>query len=186
MFKIRTTILLTALFTFVLSSAHSQKQSVILYNSLPVKVELSEKGTIDAFIGAVPGYMDGYDISVQPIEVAPTKVEEPILPASTRNADYAVVSVEKEELRYKPNFATLDKSVISKLNAIAARLKADPNAKILLTAYTTDKTNTKLTKNRLDSAITYLGIKGILSYRIQTDIQQSEALLDVINVNYLN
>ena len=67
-----------------------------------------------------------------------------------------------------------------------AKLKADPNAKLLLTAHTLTKEKNVLTTNRLDSAIAYLGIKGILSYRIQTDIQISGTLKNVVAVNFLN
>jgi len=187
MIKLRTAALFIASFIFSVSGVYSQKESVILYNRQPVKVELSKKGTIESFIGTMPGYMEGYDLSDKDeIKVEPTDVKNPILPPASQNAQYKVVSTDREELKYKPNFATLDREVISKLNVIAAKLKADPNATILLTAHTRDKNKNKLTTNRLDSAIAYLGIKGILSYRIQTDIQESESLLDIIAVNYFN
>ncbi len=186
MMKLKIAAAFVATFLMSISGVYSQKESVILYNSQAVKVQLSQKGTIESFISVVPDYMSEYNIEVKPIEVIPEKIEESILPKSTaKNADYAVVSTDRVELKYKPNFATLDKSVINKLNEVAAKLKADPNAKILLTAHSTSKIKSKLTTNRLSSAIAYLGIKGILSYRIQTDIQQSENLVDVIALYYL-
>jgi outer membrane protein OmpA-like peptidoglycan-associated protein len=181
-------LLFGSLMFFTLSNLHSQSEKIILYNSQPVKVELSDSGQILSFIGLVPGYMDGYDLSTEPGKVIamPTKVEEPIIPVSAKNALYDVVSNEREELEYKPNFATLDKTIINKLNAIAAKLNADPNTKILLTAHKASLESNRLTANRLASAIAYLGLKGVSAERIQTEILKNENLHDVIAVNYFN
>ena len=170
------------------SNAYSQSQAetVILYNSQAVKVELTDNGKIQSFVGIVPGYMEGYDLSTNSVEVVPTTIDEPIFPSSARNADYSVVSVERVELKYRPSFALLDKTIIDELNNLSARLKADPNVKILLTAYTTDKMKNKLSTNRLASAIAYLGIKGIQQDRIQSDVQRSDSLINILTVNYLN
>lgn len=168
------------------SNAYTQTEAVILYNSQAVKVELTENGQIQSFVGVVPGYMDGYDLSTNTVEVIPTTIDEPIFSESVRNADYSVVSTEHIELKYKPSFALLDKVIINELNKISARLKADPNAKILLTAHTSDKMKNKLTTNRLASAIAYLGIKGIQQDRIQSEVQRSDSMINIITVNYLN
>ncbi len=186
MIKLKITALCAAFIVFTTSSTCAQEESVILYNSQPIKVELTQTGKILSFIGLVPGYMEGYDIQTNPIEVAPDVIAEPILKPSIKNAGYAVVSIERVELKYKPNFATLNQSVINKLNKVAAKLKADSHAKILLTAHTLSKNKNKLTTNRIASAIAYLGIKGIHADRIQSDVQKSENLIDVIAVNYLN
>ncbi|MEM9549188.1 MAG: hypothetical protein AAGA77_24590 [Bacteroidota bacterium] len=186
MTKFKIASLFIFLVIFGISNGNAQKESVILYNLQPVKVELSEKGEIESFIKTVPGHMDGYSIKPDPIVVQPTEIKKPVLPVTAKNAEYKVVSTEREELTYKTNFATLDRSAISKLNKIAAKLKADPNAKLLLTAHKLNADKSVLVSNRLESAVSYLGIKGILSYRIQTDIQISEKLKDVIAINYLN
>jgi hypothetical protein len=168
------------------TNVYSQKESVILYNSQPVKVELSDLGTINAFIGLVPGYMAGYDLT--PSEsVNSTIVSEQIEEAPVnQNAGYAIVSAESIELQYQPNFATLDKALINKLNDIAARLKSNYKLKILITAQSSNQTEGKLTKNRLASAVAYLGIKGISPDRIKSEIQEGSNFMDVIVINYLN
>ena len=184
--ELKTTTFLVAMSFFVLSSTFGQKKTVILYNSQPVKVELSQKGTIETFIEVVPDYMAGYELKTEVIEVMPTSVENPVLPEMSTNARYDIVSTEREELIYKEDFATLTRDVIGKLNHIAARMKADPNVKVLLTAHTASDKNKKLTDNRLDSATTYLRLKGIQKARIKSEIQQSVSLANVIAVNYLN
>jgi len=179
---------LVAFLFFILSLTSAQTtEKVILYNSQPVKVGLSDKGEIQSFIGVVPGYMAGFELSTkEEVKVNPKVVEKPILPPSTQNAAYKVVSTEKEELEYQPNFAILDKATIDKLNVISAKLTADPNAKILLTAHTVSKEKDKLAANRLASAIAYLGLKGINPSRIQSETQQNAAQVDIVMVNYLN
>ena len=184
--NLKTTAFLFSLSLCIVTSSFGQKKTVILYNSQPVKVELSKKGSIETFIEVVPDYMAGYDLNTEVIEVVPTTVENPVLPEMSTNARYAIVSTEREELIYKEDFATLTRDVIGKLNAISAKMKADPNVKVLLTAHTTSYQNQKLTDNRLASATTYLRLKGIQKARIKTEIQQSESLANVIAVNYLN
>lgn len=186
MIKFKPAVLCAALSIIIASSAFSQSETVILYNSQPVKVDLTDNGKIQSFYGVVQGFMEGYDLSTDIAEVTPSVIEEPIFTPSSKNANYAVVSIERVELNYKPNFALLDKSIIDELNEISAKLKADPNTKILLTAHTNDSVNNKLSSNRLASAISYLEIKGIKQNRIQSEVLKSESLLNVVTVNYLN
>jgi len=186
MINSKTAALCVVFTVFTASSLFSQTESVILYNSQPVKVELTNEGHIQSFIGLVAGYMEGYGLVAAPTDVAPIIVEEPILPTVTKNAGYAIISIERIELNYKPNFATLDKSIINELDKVAAKLKADPNSKILLTAHTLNQEKNKISTNRLASAIAYLGIKGVHPDRIQSEVQRSESLIDVLAINYLN
>lgn len=170
-----------------LTPNHAQKESVILYNSQPVKVELSEKGNIKSFIGLVPGYMNGYILSTVNSEEKAEEVNEPAATEVLKdNAGYAVVSTERIELRYPANFATLDKATINTLNEISARLKQDPELKILITAHTRDQQKSTLSTNRLASATAYLGIKGIRPDRIRSEIQKSTEMLDILTINYWN
>jgi len=81
--KLKIAAVFVALFLFANSSVNAQKETVILYNSQAVKVELSQKGTIQSFISVVPDYMAGYDVDVQPNGVIPEVIEEPVSPALT-------------------------------------------------------------------------------------------------------
>ena len=135
---------IVALSFFISTSSFSQKEAVILYNSQPVKVELSEKGNINSFIGLMPNYMRGYDLSPTK-SLKTTPITEKIVESEVdQNAGYAIVSAESVELQYKPNFATLDRALINKLTDIATRLKLNPKLKILITAYTANQNISKL------------------------------------------
>lgn len=189
MMKSKSATLLVAFSIFTASNTFAQKETVILYNSQPVKVELSKKGQIKSFIGAVPGYMEGFDMSTSTLNTSASP-EQPVIASTTtpivQHEGYAIISNERIELDYRADFATLEKNTIDKLNAIAARLKSEPGTKILLTAHNANNEVSRLISNRLASATTYLGIKGIPQSRIQTEIQESSSLIDVIAVNYVN
>ena len=186
MIKIKHSIYILAIFALSAVNGYSQKESIILYNSQPVKVELSEKGNIKSFIGLVPGYMVGFDLT--PTESVKTLAVEEKSEATDngQNAGYAIVSTETIELQYQPNFATLDKALINKLNEVSARLRLNPKLKILITAHAVSQNKSKLTTNRLASAIAYLGLKGISPERIKTETQESLNFVDIVVINYLN
>jgi outer membrane protein OmpA-like peptidoglycan-associated protein len=187
MINLKSSIIIVTLSALITSSGFSQKEAVILYNSQPVKVELSETGNISAFIGLFPGYMVGYKLLPTAESVNEPIITEKIVESAVdQNAGYAIVSSETIELQYKPNFATLDKALINKLNVIAARLKLNPKLKILITAHTGSQNQSRLSINRLASAIAYLGIKGISPDRIKSETQESANLIDVMVINYLS
>lgn len=188
MLKFKSILFVVVLIVSFTSSSNAQKEAVILYNSQPVKVELSEEGKINSFIGLVPGYMIGYKI-IPPANAKPLVIDELNEKPEEKveqNKGYAVISSEKIELRYKSNFATLDKSIINKLNEIAAYLKLNPGLTLLITAYSTDGAGSKLISNRLASAIAYLGIKGVNPDLIRTEIHQNSSSVDILGVYYLN
>lgn len=186
--NIKSIIIILSVSFLINGTSLAQKETVILYNSQPVKVELSEKGTIKSFIGLVPGYMLGYDLITNgnaKVEIVDNdKVE--IKSDEGQNAGYSIISSERIDLEYKPYFATLDNSTINKLNDIAAKLRVNPNMSILITAHTLDNNQSILASNRLESAIAYLGIKGISADRIQFETQQSKDLKDIVSIHYLN
>jgi len=166
-------------------TANAQDESVILYNSQPVKVILAGD-QIQSFVGAAkPGYMTGYDLS----KSNEIKVIPEVASAGTdvrQNADYSVLSSERILLPYKAGFATLDKKTISELNSISTKLKADGALKILLTAHLDGSdTADKLAKNRLQAAIMYLNIKGVSSDRLQSSSISGASMVDQIAVNYM-
>jgi len=141
-------------------TANAQDESVILYNSQPVKVILAGD-QIQSFVGAAkPGYMTGYDLS----KSNEIKVIPEVASAGTdvrQNADYSVLSSERILLPYKAGFATLDKKTISELNSISTKL------------------------NRLQAAIMYLNIKGVSSDRLQSSSISGASMVDQIAVNYM-
>lgn len=188
MFNFKSILNIVALILVINVSGYSQKEAVILYNSQPVKVELSDQGKINSFIGLVPGYMAGFNLA--PVTNAKLAViDEPQAVKkedANQNAGYAIVSSEKIELQYKSNFATLDKSIINKLNDIAAYMKLNPGLKILITAHSPNGKGSKLISNRLASAIAYLGIKGVNPDNIRTEVQQSNTSADILSIYYLS
>lgn len=187
-------LMLAALFCLIgLMDATSQKETVILYNSEPSKVELGNDGEIQGFVGIVPGYMEGYTVVKEPlVSPDPEKdgdvVVQPIFTNKSTNAPYSILSTERILLEYKPGYATLNSATLNKLDNIAAKLKKDPNAKVLL-SYSISQDDARqrtIANNRVDSAKTYLRIKGISEDRVSVDEIESTVMDDTISVNFMN
>lgn len=163
-------------------------ESVILYNSQAVKVELSEVGTILSFYGLMPGYMDGYDLG-QANELAAVELPtESMIDVEDqnfgKNAEYDVISKERVQMSFTSNFATLSNETIAALDQVAARLKKGDHSKVLITAYSTDGQANTLVSNRINAVKSYLFIKGISSSNILIEVQGSSSLLDSVTVNF--
>lgn len=173
---------------FVLPNVQSQDEKVILYNRLPVKVELADDKIV-SFIGEAPSdYMNGYDLTSKNTIVVDSKVTtQPVFNVSEKNAEYSILGTERIFLMYRPGFAILDKAIITELNMIASILKLDYEAKILLTAHVANEsaTSDKLSKNRLDAALSYLKVKGIGPDRVKIEILSGVELVDKVAISFL-
>jgi len=183
--------IIVSLLMALVDTAHSQASdpSIILYNSQPVKVELSEAGKILSYYGLVTGYMEGYDLG----EAASAVVSEPVVANvnptfdnDSQNAEYDIISKERVILDFPAGFATLSGTSISSLNNISARLKSGENKKVVVTAYKQESEPQKLVQNRLESIVSYLRVKGIMTSQILTEIQSSTSLDNSVAVNYVN
>jgi len=169
-------------------SAQQDNTSVILYNSQPVEVELSEVGKILNFYGLMPGYMEGYNLGndIAAVDLPNDNFSSSYFDDNSKNAEYDIVSQERIEIDFDSNFATLSNVAISNLNEVASSLKTKKHSKVLLTVYSLSGEPSKLLENRLNSASAYLNIKGVSSDQIATDINISTALVDKITINYID
>ncbi len=170
------------------SSAQNAQETIILYNSQPISVELSDVGKILNFYGLMPGYMSGYDLGVPSLPAADVVVDEidPTFTNESTNAEYNILSTERFTLEFMSGYATLSSANINTLNNIAAQIRSGVRTKVLITVYKSSNDNSTLIENRLNSTLTYLSIKGISESQIMTEIRESEALSDAITVNYLD
>ncbi|MEE9439441.1 MAG: hypothetical protein V3V14_10610 [Saprospiraceae bacterium] len=165
-------------------SVNAQKQSVILYNSVPINVNLTSDGDIAIFGNVVKDYMQGYEL--KPVaEIKGLDFQQIKFVSATKNAGYSILSAERILLNYKPNIATLDKSILTKLNLIAARLKTEPITRVLITGHYVSGNNLKVISNRVKSIKTYLKIKGVDLSKILVDKMESGVMENVVAVNYL-
>lgn len=178
------------LFLLLGSTLQAQtNESVILYNSKAVKVELSEVGKILSFYGLMPSYMEGYDLGpsyIEPEDSSVGAVESAVNDDQFRkNAEYDVISPERQELLFSKDHATLSSINISMLNQIATRLKNSDYPKILLTVYYGEETISALASNRVEAIMTYLSLKGVSPASIITETQTSSSLVNSIAINFV-
>jgi len=184
--NVRTLLGIVFFLATVVSPLISQQESVILYNSQPVKVVLSGDKII-SFVGTVPDYMNGYDLERNDIKIIADNTSDPVMTDEVRNAEYAILSTERVMLEYESAQATLDRAAIADLNEISAKMKKDPQVKLLLTGHyiSTSKVSQVTNDNRIASIKTYLSIKGIDESRIEVGNLESEALQNTVAINFL-
>lgn len=160
------------------------KEAVILYNSLPVKAEITSDGNVNRVISEEPDFLKGFTLKVQDYGqlVAQREEVQKVNPVASSQS-YSINAGELASVKFDPDYATLSDETISTLDQIIALLKADNQAKISLE--TISKLNTALiSANRFNSIRTYLKIKGIDSNRISfqslvgdTDVNQVKIYL---------
>ena len=170
------------------TKAQESKDATILYNSQPVKVELSKLGGILTFYGFVPDYMAGYDLGTP--KVANTEDAIDIITPITfdnnsKNAEYGVVSSERLSVKFQPGFATLSSESIATLNGVAQKFSQRQIAKVLITIYRGANDNEKLLQNRLASTVSYLNLKGVETEKIITEVMEGIELTNNISINFI-
>lgn len=146
------------------------KEAVILYNSQPVKAEITTDGNVNQIISEEPDFLKGFTLKVQDygqfVEAQPNLFEKEKVLLNSQS--YTIQSKEVASIRFTPSFATLSDEAISSLDGIIAILRTEPNTKINL------ETIARLddgivSKNRFNTIKTYLKLKGIDSDRISFD-----------------
>jgi len=180
------------------SQTVSEKESVILYNSQPIKVKL-DGDKIKSIEGEAKGYMTGYNLTTnKPAGIAsaerltrtrsrnaPKDVEfvqtEVVKRDLEKNASYAVMQ-EQVMLNYRLGYATLESNMLDQLDRIIDDLLKNPQAKLSITAHRQSDTeeDKKLSENRIEAAKSYLNVKGISDDRITTDGVLGTTMVDML------
>ncbi|MBK6497939.1 MAG: hypothetical protein IPJ39_03885 [Saprospiraceae bacterium] len=173
-----------AMFSQEFAFGQATKEAVILYNSLPVKAEITTDGNVNRIISEEPDFLKGFTLKVQDYGqfVAQTEAPKKNDPVASSQS-YSINAGELASVKFDPDYATLSDETISTLDQIIALLKDDNQAKISLE--TISKLNTALvSKNRFNSIRTYLKIRGIDPERISfqslvgdTDVNQVKIYL---------
>lgn len=168
---------------FTLSTAvmaqQAKKDAVILYNSVPVEVELSANGDINRFIKEKPDHLVGYTIDTKPSD--PAKAIANLTDPNNAREFGSPVSPERDVIYFAEGVNTLNAAGIETLEIAVFRLSTEKGTSVILKAAQTDNpaTNT-IHEQRLNSCKQFLASKGIPAERIQTmltpAIKQAERL----------
>jgi outer membrane protein OmpA-like peptidoglycan-associated protein len=181
----RFVLLSVSLLTGITLFSQNTKEAVILYNSQPVKAEITSDGNVNKIISEVPDFLKGFTLKVQDYgqfiaEKQDTK-SETIVPSSQ---SYAIVGKEFKLVRFEPTFATLSDEAIVELDKIIAHLRQEPNEKAVLVTLSRLE-SALISKNRQNSIRTYLKIRGIDPERVLFESLLGEKDVDEVKVHFL-
>jgi hypothetical protein len=173
------------------AGAQETKESVILYNSVPVRAEITKDAEIKRIIKEEPDYLKGFSLKIQDygqfVDQDKTKV------AATAEAENNEAGKMDEagkteeavfvEIVFDPGFATLSDQSVDRLDAIIKRLKNEPDLTVLIRALSL-KTDGSVTRNRLNSIKTYFKLRGIAQERVLIEKLQGDRDADEVKIFY--
>jgi hypothetical protein len=179
---------LTFFTVHMVAIAQDTKESVILYNSVPVRAEITSDAEIKRVIKEEPDYLKGFSLKIQDygqfVDQGKAKVVTvtEALP-SEQNGTGKVEEAVFVEIVFDPGFATLSDQSVDRLDAIIKRLKNEPDLTVLMRALSL-KTDGSVTKNRLNSIKTYFKLRGIAQERVLIEKLQGDRDADEVKIFY--
>ena len=160
-------LLIMTFFVVTLCQAQNTKKAVILYNVVPLSVELVNDGTIKTIYGRADHFFKGYQLVQRDRYFSEDKAE-----VLEEQYEDVIVSTDIKYLGFDDQVATLNKTTISLLDQIKNTLFQNPERKVMLTSYKINEGSKReviLLKNRLASCLSYLDIMGVSKDRIVID-----------------
>ena len=149
--------------------AQTSKNTVILYNVVPLNVDLMPDGTIKRIYGKAYDRFKGYQLVRKDQHLAN---EEGTNEQFSEMDKDIIVSTDVSRLAFEEGMALLSGETIKLLEKIKNRLFQNPNRKIILTSYAIQegsKVEEILLQNRLAACLSYLEILGVSKSRIILD-----------------
>lgn len=164
-------------------NAQDKKDKVILYNSVPVEVEVDKDGNITKFKQEKKGYLKNYIVDTKPNDPAKAVAD---LTARRPESEFGKpISPERNFLSFDPGENTLDAISLDVLNKAIARLKSESNTRLTIKASNPLSESAKqLNEQRLASCKQYLLTQGITSDRILTTLTQSIKSEERVTLTY--
>lgn len=156
-------ILLTLCCSILLAQAPSKK-AIILYNVVPLEVELSKDGTIITVNGRADEYFTGYKL---------VRVNQYLDPSIANSAEFFkpaedyTVTPKVYNIDFREELAILNRTSIVNLDEVVSQVIYNSDQNVMITPYQANSLEEKLLlENRLKSVLMYLEIKGISKGRI--------------------
>lgn len=164
-------------------SAQEIKEAVILYNTQPVKAEITADGTVNRIISEAPDHLKGFKLKEQDYGQFIENQKKSVVPVA-KSQPYAIVSNEQSVVKFEIGYATLSDDAIDILDKVVMHLRTNPNEKAVLVSLS-KLNNSPITKNRLNSIRSYLKIRGIDTERVLIESLLGDLDIDEIKINYL-
>jgi hypothetical protein len=169
-------------------TAQETKETIILYNSIPVRAEIANDAEVKRVIREEPNYLKGYSLKIQ--DYGQFVVQDTVRPAEmatdvSQDLKARITTEESEfiEIVFDPGFATLSDQSVYRLDGIVKRLKNDSALIVTLRALSL-KTDGSVTKNRLNSIKTYLRLRGVAHGRVLIEKLQGDRDADEVKIFY--
>jgi hypothetical protein len=172
----------------MVAGAQESKESVILYNSVPVRAEITSDAEIKRVIKEEPDYLKGFSLKIQDYgqfvdqNKAKVTTDTETLPGENKETGEIEEAV-FVEIVFDPGFATLSDQSVDNLDAIIKRLKNEPDLTVLMRALSL-KTDGSVTRNRLNSIKTYFRLRGIAQERVLIEKLQGDRDADEVKIFY--
>ncbi|HMS67999.1 MAG: hypothetical protein IPL23_30090 [Saprospiraceae bacterium] len=175
-------ILLSAI-SVTLSAQDAVKKTVILYNVVPLDVDLAPDGTIISINGRADEYFTGYTL------VKVNQYLDPMLANSseffTPPDDYQVTT-KVYNVEFRNDLAILTRPSIVNIDDLVTQIAYNSGQKIMLTTYEVKNAEEKLLlENRLKTVLMYLEVKGVAKAQIAINeipqtVRKSQIIATVI------
>lgn len=157
------------------------KNTVILYNVVPLRVDLNADGTIQTIYGQDNKFLRGYTI------VKPAKSEaEMKAKYGTDLKGYTVVASDAFDIAFKNSSAILSQENIVALDNIS-NVSLLKNHKIVLSSYKVpaDNKSQTLYKNRMNAILAYLDIKNVSKSAIIINADEIENSNEAFKITFV-
>ena len=179
----RFVVLLTAMLLSLTVAGQQTKEALILYNTQPVKAEVTSTGEVVKVISQEPDQLQGFTLKVMDYAkyLDEANKEKQTLPASQA---YSIESVDGILVPFDSGHATLSDVAISRLDEVIRELNADSRAVALIRTFSVIN-ESPLHKNRLSSIKTYFKIRGIGESRFVFENLIGERNFDEIKISFL-
>lgn len=157
------------------------KETVILYNSIPVEVEIDNTGDIKRFKENKPNYLEGYTIDTKQRVDTDIRDITPVRNSPADLLDDGPISIRFDAGSVdSPTMRSLDL-----LNAVAARLRSKTGLEAILRAPETDDPVLIEKRNgQLASCKKYLIAQGISVGRITTTLSSKASDQDEVIITF--
>jgi hypothetical protein len=171
------------LFLPILVSAQENLQNtVILYNVVPLRVDLNADGTIQKVYGEDNTFLKGYNV----VRRRP-KVEINSDNYSNDLTNFVSLATENFDLIFDQNKAILNQSIVNNLDKASENLFFESERKMVLSTYKVgdDAVSRKLYKNRINGLLAYLDIKGIKKERIVISLDELTNAIEGFKISFV-
>jgi hypothetical protein len=181
MYKLIITPILVFLLSGFLIAQNNLKNTVILYNVVPLRVDLNLDGTIQTIYGQDNKFLKGYTV------IKRVKDENQQGEYATSLAGYKVLTSEDYDISFKPKAAVLSEETINLLDK-TADMVFFKNAKVVISSYLVEQNNMSQTlyKNRLNAILAYLEIKNIAKDKIIINADEIQNANESFKITFVN